>query len=198
MEPVTTVRFYFLFLCLPFSFLFTSLWVTWRYLVMGHMFSHMIGHLTCHMMRAHDQSHDHGLFLLHTWYDSLPCVSSIFSLWLTLPNLWLPWELPCHWLILPHHTLQYDLTAYVYLPILSTPVVVYKSGILGTQSPRLDFTCNMVLVNWSPVRGELHPSSFPLETFFTKILCLRRCHSSSEALRVTLLQLLLRTQNQDP
>ena len=24
---------------------------------------------------------------------------------------------------------------------------IYKSGILGTQSPRLDFTCNMVLVN---------------------------------------------------
>ena len=67
-----TVPFYFLWLCLPFSFLFTLLWVMWLYLVMGHMFSHMMGHLTCHMMRAHDQSHDHELFLLRTWVVKAP------------------------------------------------------------------------------------------------------------------------------
>ena len=144
-------------LCLPFSFSFTLLWVTWLYLVMSHMFSHMVGHLTCHMTKGTwSVTWPWTIFTSHmSHYDSLLCVSSILSLWLTLPNRWLPWELPCHWLILPHHTLQYDVIAYVYLPILSTPVVVYKSGILGTQSPRLDFTCNTVLVNWSPVRGEL-------------------------------------------
>ena len=94
--------------CLPFSFSFTLLWVTWLYLVMGHMFSHMMGYLTCHMMRAHDQSHDHGLFLLRmSHYDSLLCVSPILSLWLTLPNLWLQWMFQTihrtYWLILPHH-----------------------------------------------------------------------------------------------
>ena len=119
-----------------------------------------------------DLSHDEGTWSV-TWpwtiftshmshYDSLFCVSSILSLWLTLPNLWLPWELPHHWLILPHHTLQHDVTAYMYLPILSTPVVVYKSGILGTRSPRLDFTCDTVLVNWSLTRRNSLPHLFHL------------------------------------
>ena len=76
---VTTVWFNFLFLCLPFSFSFTLLWVTWLYLVMGHMFSHMMGHLTCHMTRAHDQSHDHGLFLLRTWVTMTLYLCFIYS-----------------------------------------------------------------------------------------------------------------------
>ena len=137
-----------------------------------------LSHVTLLSHGSHVQSHDGSPDLSHdegtwsvTWlwtiftshmshYDSLLCVSSILSLWLTLPNLWLPWELLRHWLILPHHTLQYDVTAYVYLPILSTPVVVYKSGILGTQSPRLDFTCNTVLVDWSPTRRNSIPHTF--------------------------------------
>ena len=74
-------------LCLPFSFLFTLLWVTWLYLVMGHMFSHMMGHLTCHMTRAHDQSHDHGLFLLRTWVTMT--LYFVFHLFLAYDSLYL-------------------------------------------------------------------------------------------------------------
>ena len=139
-----------------------------------------LSHVTLLSHGSHVQLHDGSPDLSHykgtwsvTWpwtiftshmslYDSLLCVSSILSLWLTLPNLWLPWKLPHHWLILPHHTLQYDVTVYMYLPIISTLVVVYKSGILGTQSPRLDFTCNTVLVNWSPTRRNSIPHLFHL------------------------------------
>ena len=151
LHTVTIVWFYFLLLCLPFSFSFNSLWVAWLYLVMDHMSSHMISHLTMSYF-----------YFVHESLWLFTCVSSLPSLWLTLPNLWLHWELPCHWLILPHHTLQYDVTVYVYLPILSTPVVVYKSGILGTQSPRLDFTSNTVLVNRSPTRRNSIPHTFHL------------------------------------
>src|ERR1700761_5686492 len=42
-------------------------------------------------------------------------------------------------LILPHHPSWYDVTDAVYFTILSTLSVVYKSGFLGTKSPRLDF-----------------------------------------------------------
>ena len=72
----------------------------------------------------------------------------------------------------------------MYLPILSTPVVVYKSGILGTQSPRLDFICNTVLVNWSPTRWNFSPSTFHLRPSLRRLCVLKRCHSSSEVLEL--------------
>ena len=79
-------------LCLPFSLSFTSLWVTWLYLVMGHMFSHMMRHITM----AHDQSHDHGLFSLHTWVTMTLCF--MFHLFLAYDSLYLISDSPesCH------------------------------------------------------------------------------------------------------
>ena len=72
-------------------------------------------------VRSHDGSpdlsHDKGTWSV-TWpwtiftshmshYDSLLCVSSILSLRLILPNLWLQWMFQTihrtYWLILPHH-----------------------------------------------------------------------------------------------
>ena len=142
-----------------------------------------LGGIACSIFTSH-MSH----------YDSSLCVSSILSLWLTLPNLWLPWELPHHWLILPHHTLQYNVTIYVYLSILSTLVVVYKSGILGTHSPRLDFTCNMVLVNWSSIRRNSIPHLFH-SRHSSQRLCVLEVSLIIRSSRIALLQLLLKTQN---
>ena len=70
----------------------------------------------------------------------------VFHLFLAYDSLYLISDSPGSFHVIDSYY-QYDVTVYVSLPILSTPVVVYKSGILGTQSPRLDFTCNMVLVN---------------------------------------------------
>ena len=134
-----------------------------------------LSHVTLPSHGSHVQSHDGSPDLSHdegtwsvTWlwtiftshmshYDSSLCVSSTLSLWLTLPNLWLPWELPHRWLILPHHTLQYDVTAYVYLPILSTPIVM---------------TPLMVGSTWPRVRLTLESDCFPTLYQGTASLCL--------------------------
>ena len=91
------------------SFLFASLWIMWLYLVKGHMSSHMT--------RVHDLSCDHGLFLLCTWVTLTLYLCFIYSYTMThSPYLWLPWEFTHHWLILPHHILQYDVTTYINMP----------------------------------------------------------------------------------
>src|ERR1700761_3355074 len=102
-------------------------------------------------------------------------------------------------LILPHHPSQYDVTDDVYCTILSTLPVVYKSGFLGTKSPRLDFFCILrYSVNRSP--PEEHspfPSGLiPLKALFIKTLCLRRSYSSSEAWKPLFATSTYRTQNQ--
>ena len=162
-------------LCLPFSFSFTSLWVTWLYLVMGHMSSHMMGHMTCRMMRAHYQSPDHGLFLLCIWVTITLYV--VFHLFLAYVSLYLIPDSPgsfriidsyCH--IIPYSMMTLHTCTYLFL---GTPVVVYKSGILGTQSPRLDFSCNMVLVNWSSTRRNFIPHLFYLRHSLRRLCVLR-------------------------
>ena len=107
-------------LCLPFSFLFTSLWVTWLYLVIGHISSHMMGHLTYHMMRAHDQSPDHGLILLCTWVTMT--LYFVFHLFLAYDSLYLISDSPgsCHIIdsychIIPYSMMSLHTCTYLFL-----------------------------------------------------------------------------------
>ena len=98
-----------------FSFMPTFFFLV--YFTLSHMtlLSHG-SHVQSHD-RSPDWSHDKGtcsvtwpwtIFTSHmSRYDSLLCVSSILSLWLTLLNPWLQWMFQTihrtYWLILPHH-----------------------------------------------------------------------------------------------
>ena len=106
-------------LCLPFSFSFTLLWVTWLYF-MGHMSSHMMG--------SPDLSHDEGTWSV-TWpwtiftshmshYDSL----LVFHLFLAYDSLYLISDSPgshhiidsyCH--IIPYSMMSLHTCTYLFL-----------------------------------------------------------------------------------
>src|ERR1700761_2052526 len=103
-------------------------------------------------------------------------------------------------LILPHHPSQYDVTDDVYFTILSTLPVVYKSGFLGTKSPRLDFFC---ILRYSVNRSPPRRNSIP-HLFHSKLSSQRHCvlggATRHQKLRSRSSRLLLRTrtQNQTP